>query len=69
MSIQTSVVITEKCMDKDRHWNMKVLAENTRISGPTAEVHKFSTNVGATLKFYKPEEQHKASSILKTRKY
>jgi hypothetical protein len=51
MSIQTSVVITEKCMDRDGHWNMKGLAENTRTSGPTAGVHKFSANVGATLKF------------------
>jgi len=56
-------------MDKDRHWNTKELAKNTGIFSPTAGVHKFSTNVGATLKFYKPEERHKASSILKTQKY
>jgi len=42
---QTSVVMTEKCMDKYRHWNMKELVKNTRISGPTAGMHKFSTNV------------------------
>jgi hypothetical protein len=51
MTIQMSVVITSKCIDKDRHWNMKELAESTSICGPTTGVHKFSANVGATLKF------------------
>jgi hypothetical protein len=51
MSIHMSVAITSKCMDKDRHCNMKKLAESTSISGPTTGVHKFSTNVRATLKF------------------
>jgi hypothetical protein len=46
-----SVAVTEQCMDKDRHWNVKELVKNTGISGPTAGLHKFSKNLGATLKF------------------